>query len=196
MKNKFEFLGIRSPVCKDLYRNFCKLYQPKNELELIEWTILLWSKPYREYKYIAMLELQKSKKMISAISIPVIEGFITSESWWDTVDMLSSNILGNYYLSNTDLLSDAIGKWSCNSNMWLNRTAILVQLKYKQNTSTELLERAIHNHQMSIDFFHQKAIGWALREYSKTNKIWVKEYVKANRANMKPLSIREALKYS
>ena len=110
------------------------------------------------------------------------------------VDMLASNILGHYYAQQPpDVLRLRAEEWIASPDMWLNRTAILVQLKYKDRTSTELLTAAILPHIHSSEFFHQKAIGWALREYAKTDKEWVCGFVAAK--PLMPLSKREALKH-
>lgn len=107
--------------------------------------------------------------------------------------MLASKFLGNYYRNHPTLLEIKIREWSSSDNMWLNRTAILVQLKYKESTRLDLLEHAILPHIDSTEFFIQKAIGWALRELAKTNKIWVMQFVESH--TLKPLSRREALKH-
>jgi 3-methyladenine DNA glycosylase AlkD len=76
--------------------------------------------------------------------------------------------------------------------MWLNRSAILFQLGYKQKTNFEILKSECEKHKYSNEFFIQKAIGWALREFAKTNPLVVKTYV--NNTNLKTLSKKEALK--
>jgi 3-methyladenine DNA glycosylase AlkD len=76
--------------------------------------------------------------------------------------------------------------------MWLNRSAILFQLSYKERTNFDLLKLVCDKHKMSTEFFIQKAIGWALREYAKTNPEAVKDFVSVS--NLKKLSEKEALK--
>jgi 3-methyladenine DNA glycosylase AlkD len=76
--------------------------------------------------------------------------------------------------------------------MWLNRSVLLFQLGYKKETNSRLLFRECDKHRESKEFFIQKAIGWALREYAKTNLEAVKNFVAT--ANLKPLSTRESLK--
>ena len=196
MKDKFNYYGLQSPIRREIYLKFRNdVYKPTTEEELILWTKLLWSQPFREYQYCSMDELEKSKKLIGLNAILHVEQCLTIGSWWDTVDMLASNILGGYYKDKPiESLHDyAHQHWINSPDMWLNRTAILVQLKYKTNTSLPLLNDAIKPHLNSNEFFHQKAIGWALREYAKTDKNWVKEYIKNN--ELKPLSKREAMKH-
>lgn len=44
-------------------------------------------------------------------------------------------------------------------------------------------------------FFIRKAIGWVLREYSKTAHEAVRMFLRAHRAGLSPLSFREAAKH-
>lgn len=131
LKNKFVFLGIASPERKLLYKNFKLTFQLNSESELIEWIELLWNQPYREYQHYAMMELEGNKRLITQQTIDVVINLILNKSWWDTVDCLASNIIGKYYIDKPDLLQQTISRWIIHENMWMNRTAILVQLKYK-----------------------------------------------------------------
>lgn len=101
-------------------------------------------------------------------------------------------MLGQYLVEFPDAIDTTIDKFSNSDNMWLNRSAILFQLDYKKKTNFELLKTICIQHQSSKEFFIQKAIGWALREYAKTNSEAVKQFVLVN--NLKPLSRKEALK--
>lgn len=196
MKDKFEYLGLQSPLRRSLYNEFKAEVNHKLETEdeLLEWVELLWAQPYREFNYIAMDELILGKKILSSKGAAAVEHLISTSSWWDTVDLLASNILGSYYNTRPVEMEDKIRNyWSISNNMWLNRTGILVQLKHKQNIRLDLVDVAIQPHLTSSEFFHQKAIGWILREVSKTNPNWVAEYVREN--TLKPLSVREALKF-
>ena len=124
--------------------------------------------------------------------ILLIEKLIITNSWWDSVDVVAKFILGEY-LMKFPLETDAvISRFSNSDNMWLNRSAILFQLAYKEKTNFDLLKSICEKHKDSSEFFIQKAIGWALREYAKTNLEAVKNYVSS--ANLKSLSKKEALK--
>jgi 3-methyladenine DNA glycosylase AlkD len=86
-------------------------------------------------------------------------------------------------------------KWSAGSDIWLKRTAILHQLAYKDKTDIVLLEQIISNCLGSDEFFINKAIGWALREYSKTDPEWVESFISRRKNELSPLSIKEGSKY-
>lgn len=122
----------------------------------------------------------------------MIEKLITTNSWWDCEDSIAKNILGQYLLKHPNEIFDVIERFSNSNSIWLNRSAIVFQLGYKKNTNFDLLKSECEKHKTSKKFFIQKAIGWALREYLKTNPEQVKNYV--NSSNLKPLRQKEALK--
>ncbi|ULO05282.1 DNA alkylation repair protein [Paenibacillus sp. 19GGS1-52] len=188
MRDQFSFLGIRSPLRKELLKEFLAQYPPQKK-----WVSVLWNLPEREYQYSALDILLKIKKQLNPDDLPLIESFITTRSWWDTVDLLAANAAGFLLLQSPDLQEEFGEKWLHSDNMWLNRTAILHQLHYKQDTNEELLYRYILTHAASSEFFIQKAIGWALREYSKINPTSVRNFIENE--NLKPLSKREGLKW-
>ncbi len=133
-----------------------------------------------------LLRLQKA-------DIDNLETVIKTKSWWDTVDSLAGNVIGTLCTNEPELIPSHILKWADSDNIWLVRSAILFQLKFKENTDTELLSSIIINNRDTKEFFINKAIGWVLREYSKTNKIWVRTFLESNTLNS--LSVREASKY-
>lgn len=192
MKNKFPFLGIKKPQRSKLQKEFIKQWKKTKE---IDWSFIfeLWGLPEREFQYLALeLIISLSDKLRKA-DISKIEQLITNKSWWDTVDILASNAVGIICERYPKLIEDTILSWSKDDNIWLSRSAILFQLRYKEKTNTNLLAKVIIENSNSDEFFINKAIGWALREYSKTNKDWVKEFIQQN--TLKPLSIREGSKY-
>ena len=193
MRNHFNFFGIKTEDRRQIFKIILKEYH----LEVAEnpraIALSLYSKPQRELHYCAIEILVKQLKGSYTIEdIYLIEKFITANSWWDSVDTIAKYILGNYLLEFPLETEDVIERFSSSENMWLNRSAILFQLGYKQKTTFEILQSECEKHKYSNEFFIQKAIGWALREYAKTNPNAVKNYVAAT--NLKPLSVKEALK--
>ena len=124
--------------------------------------------------------------------IQLIETLITKNSWWDSIDVISKFILGEYLYQFPLETDNVISRFSNSENMWLNRSAILFQLGYKEKTNFDLLKLVCEKHKSSTEFFIQKAIGWALREYAKTNPEAVRNFVSV--ADLKKLSEKEALK--
>ncbi|WP_425057866.1 hypothetical protein SCACP_24320 [Sporomusa carbonis] len=192
MKNNFPFLGIPKPERASLERAF--INQAKKAV-VIEWSFVfrLWDLPEREFQYCAVDYLLAVKKLLQKDDIEKIEMLITKKSWWDTVDSLAENITGVLCAKHPELIESHIFKWAETGNIWLKRAAILFQLKYKDKTDTEVLSRIICKNSNTKEFFINKAIGWALREYSKTNMEWVKLFIESS--HLHPLSVREGSKY-
>lgn len=193
MKNLFPFLGVTATARKEAFKQFLTIWHPQNKEELKQWITILWNEQEREFQYIAMEFISKYIKWLDHSDIPFLKELILQKSWWDTVDMLAGSYLGNILLKHTHALPQLMEEFTADSNMWVNRSAIICQLKFKDKTSTEWLEFSILPHMNSKEFFHQKAIGWALRQYAKNNPQWVIEFV--NKYPLKPLSKREALKH-
>lgn len=192
MKDHFPFLGIKSPLRKELEKQFFKeteiLKRPFNQ----DFVISLWEKDEREYQYTAITYTGKFIKKLPKDVIQFLGGLITTKSWWDSVDSIAP-LAGELAKKYPELINENINQWSVDDNFWLQRTSILFQLKYKDQTNEALLYDYIVKNADSKEFFIQKAIGWALREYSKTNPVSVKEFIRDNQ--LAPLSIREGSKY-
>jgi 3-methyladenine DNA glycosylase AlkD len=193
MKNLFPFLGISSPerklICKEL---LAKKNLPEKS-EAINFSKILWNKKEREFQYVAMDLLDKYKKQLEVDDIVWIEKLIVTKSWWDTVDILATHLAGEYFKKHTNKIDLITNQWNNSDNIWLQRSSLLFQLKYKQNTNVFLLENYILNLKESKEFFIRKSIGWILREYSKTNPAWVIQFLQKN--ELSNLSVREASKY-
>jgi 3-methyladenine DNA glycosylase AlkD len=193
MKDLFDFYGINSPIRKEFYKtqkqNFGLIPSSQKE-EIVKWC---WNAPQREWQYFAMEFLGREAKKADKNNIELYEFMILNKSWWDTIDFIAANLVGVYFQIYPEQIPGITKKWMNSGNIWLQRTCILFQLKYRKNTNTDLLESFIDPLKESKEFFIRKAIGWSLREYSKTNPDYVREFVKTNQ--LSGLSQREALKW-
>lgn len=192
MKDQFPFFGIPKPKRELLSKEYMKQFKKEGDLDW-DFVNMLWSMSEREFQYLAVDYLLKLIDSLQEKDIENIKPLIITKSWWDTVDTLATRIIGPLCLKHPELINSHIIKWSKEDNIWLIRNAILFQLKYKEKTDAELLGIIIKENSETKEFFINKAIGWALREYSKTNKTWVEEFIKRNRLNS--LSVREGSKY-
>lgn len=193
MKNKFSFLGISRPKRNELQKTFLK---EAKKGKFVDWEFIFkcWDLPEREFQYLAMDYIVTLQKYLLENDIEKIEKLITNKSWWDTVDVLAGKIAGQFFSRFPRLIDKYILEWSVSENIWLKRTAILFQLKYKEKTDIQLLKKVILQNKDTKEFFINKAIGWALREYSKTNKKWVRSFIANN--SLHSLSVREGSKYT
>jgi len=193
MRNQFPFLGIKTPERRELLREFFEetgiLSKPYDE----KFVWGLWGLEEREFQAAALDYMEKSLKKLEKVHLNGIEKLITTKSWWDTVDMLSAKAVGKIAADHPEVIKETIDNWAYGDDLWLRRSAILFQLKYKQKTNEELLYRYCKENGDSKEFFIQKGIGWALREYSKTNPESVKRFIA--RTPLSKLSIREGSKY-
>lgn len=193
MKNKFEFFGIKSPLRKEIYKDFKSkngLLPDENFDEIIKWC---WEQDEREYQYFAMEFLSKRMKKSTIEIIDLYEFMIVEKSWWDTVDLIAAVLVGDYFKKYPEQIKPITQKWMNSGNIWLQRSCLLFQLKYKTNTDVDLMESFIVRLLGSKEFFINKAIGWVLREYSKTKPQVVVNFVE--RHSLSGLSSREALKW-
>jgi len=192
LKNQFLCLGIKRPERTAIQKEFMKQWKKD---KLMDWDLVdyLWELPEREFQYLAIDLLVALKEELQYEDIQKVEHLIITKSWWDTVDIIATKAVGTLCIENPTLIDQWIMGWSMSDNIWLARTAILFQLKYKERTDVILLGQIIDSNLGSNEFFTNKAIGWALREYSKTNPDWVRAFIESH--TLHSLSIREGSKY-
>lgn len=193
MRGQFEYLGLPTPLRRKLSSDFYRDHgypEPQEVPSIVEYC---WDMPCREYKYFALELLVKMKKKTGHDSINLYESLITRQGWWDTVDLIAPALVGFHFQQYPEERVDHINKWIRSENTWLQRSCIIFQLKYKGDTDTRLLTAIILQLKDSREFFIRKAIGWALREYSKTDPGFVIRFVQNH--ELSGLSRREALKW-
>ncbi len=192
MRNLFSFYGIPTPKRKAVYKDFLK---EEKKLEKIDWPFLdkCYKDSHREFQYFVCDYLIAMNKYLTFEDIPKLKQYITKKEWWDTIDCFDS-VIGEIGLRD-NRVEKLMLEWSKDKDHWLRRIAIDHQLNRKEKTNKELLEQIIVNNFGSEEFFINKAIGWSLREYSKTNPTWVKEFLDKYKDKLNKLSIREASKY-
>ena len=193
MQDKFGFLGIRGPKRTELYK---KYFPTARKTKVIDWNFIetCWNKEEREFQYAVVYYLKTMQKFLKKGDISKLKYLVVTKSWWDTVDLLSK-IIGDVVNRNKELKTLML-EWSKKENdIWLRRVAILHQLSFKENVDKLLLETILEDNLCDGEFFINKAIGWALRDYSKVNPEWVRKFIEKNRSKMANLSLREASKY-
>ncbi len=188
MQNKFQFLGIPKPKLDFAVKPFLK--EGKKANFTWDFVFLCWSKPYREAQYVALSYVPFGQKSFVKEDLEKVKSLICEKSWWDTVDSLDA-VCGTLVQKYPELKATML-EWSSSDNLWLRRTAIDFQQRYKEATDCGLLELIIVNNLDSREFFINKAIGWSLREYSKVNPQWVKDFIEQNKTRLNALSVREA----
>lgn len=171
LRNKFKFYGLKSPERRKSYHDLIKA-EKKNKK--IDWKFLdqAWSDSHREAQYFVCDYLISLEKYLTFEDIEHIFYYVKSKQWWDTIDSLIKPI-GRISLRD-ERMNDLMLAWSKDNDFWVRRVAIEHQLLRKDKMNIELLEKILENNLNSSEFFINKAIGWALRDYSKTNPEWKK----------------------
>lgn len=191
MKDQLEFLGVKTPVRRKLSKVFFK----KNSSLAIDWKFIhqAWDNPYREMQYVVLDYLQLKQKALTPSDLPKIKKLAQTKPWWDTIDFLCRSVgyISLHYPETKKIVLD----WSRDKDFWLRRIAIEHQLLQKEETDVQLLEQILINNLNQTEFFINKAIGWALRDYSKTNPDWVLEFIEKYKDKLSKLSIKEGSKY-
>jgi 3-methyladenine DNA glycosylase AlkD len=191
MKHQFAFYGIKSPERKIIHKEVHE-HKLLKKLEK-EYVMLLWDEPQREMQYLAMDHIIKYVRQLQPEDMIWIEKCILTKSWWDTVDLLASYAVGFVFNKFPETRMEWLSKWENTESLWTIRTMLIFQLKYKSNTDFTFLKRTILAYCGHQNFFVKKGAGWALREYAKTNRDDVVEFV-ASHQELSGLTKKEALK--
>lgn len=192
MRNQFEFLGIPTTDRRRLAREALAQVPKPDQANLVELSTALYSLREREYHYAAVDYVAAHVRRCSAGFISHVRELVTTNSWWDTVDGLAASVAGPLVSAHPQLV-DEMDRWIEDENLWVVRTAILHQLRYKERTDSVRLFEYCERQASHRDFFIRKAIGWALREYSKTDPQAVREFIDSHADALSGLSKREGM---
>jgi 3-methyladenine DNA glycosylase AlkD len=194
MRGQFPFLGITAPEQRILARTVMAGLPRPAQADLHDIALACWDLPEREYQYFATRLLRRYVAACGADFLEAVRGPITTKPWWDTVDELAVHVVGAL-VSRFPHLVATMDAWSVDRDVWLIRTAILHQLRYRGATDKERLFRFCAEQAGHPDFFVRKAIGWALRECGRTDPDAVRTFVAEHRESLSGLSVREALRH-
>jgi len=195
MKTQMPFFGVPSRDRKVIVRTLSEAFPATTRNEYQHNVRALWRGPHREEKYLAVGYARSFSRFVTLSSIPLYRTMITSGAWWDFVDEIAAHLVGTVLLHQRVRAASRVGEWATAEDMWLRRSSILSQLRHKQATDTDFLDRVCTANLRDREFFIQKATGWALREYAKTSPAWVLAYVDAHEDEVSGLTRREALKH-
>lgn len=193
MKNIAPFFGVKAVPRRQIQKELFKAYAALPESDWEQVLKALYAEPERELHQMATDWLYHRRKTFSTTTVRLIEWLITHNSWWDTVDTLATKSLGEWAAKFPEEAAPAIRHYIASDNLWLNRSAIIHQLNFGDKTDTDVLTATILPHLESKEFFLRKAIGWALRQYARTDPNWVRRFIHSHPVS--GLSKREALKH-
>ncbi len=195
MKSEMPFRGVKSADQKMVFRETMKRYKIASYGLYIQVIEQLWDANYREERYIAISIARKFRLYHTLESLNTFEMMIRTGEWWDYVDAISANLIGSLLSKYSDEMKTVLNGWIADENIWIRRAAILSQLRQKDRTDSKLLFSFCRKRMHEESFWIRKAIGWALREYSKTNPEKVYNFIISHDSQLSNLTKREASRY-
>ena len=194
MKNRFPFLGINSPMRRQLAQIVLSGLPRPDHRDLADFARLCWERPEREYQYAAIDQLRKGSRRLPVSFLGELRWMIVTKPWWDSCDPLSGTVAGGIVRRFPESASVMEG-WICDPILWLRRAALLHQLKWKESCDQDRLFRFCVLTMEEKDFFIRKAIGWALRQHARVAPDDVTHFLMEHRPRLSGLSFREAAKH-
>ena len=195
LKTTMPFYGVKSPILNTIVNDVNNLHLISNQEEYNSVIMDIWNLSHREEKYISIKLARKWKKYITLEALTVYEKMIREGQWWDFIDPISQGLIGILLMNNRFKMNKILDKWIKDENLWIRRSAILAHLKHKKNTDYKKLFEYCLKCAHEKEFFIQKAIGWVLREFSKTEPEIVYAFIQDNERVLSNLSKREGMKY-
>jgi 3-methyladenine DNA glycosylase AlkD len=195
VRNLFTYYGVCASQRKEIQKQWLSEHG-EALVKVNKWHLLreMWTNERREVHYVAIDWLNSWKKSaIQEQDIEHLEWLLVNQSWWDSVDAIASNYLGEYFKKFPVMKGERIERWKYSNNKWLHRSCLIFQLKYRGELDFEILKSLIQYFQPSKEFFIQKAIGWSLRQHSKFDPNSVAAFIDEMR--LQGLARREASKY-
>ncbi|MGU3431763.1 DNA alkylation repair protein [Actinomycetes bacterium M1A6_2h] len=198
MKSEMPFHGITKPDLTTLLTPFLAAYSPRTRAEHENTVLTLWDEvTHREewYVAIALIRHRSARDWLDPGALDLLRHTIETGAWWDVVDELSSWPVGDVLMNHRPTARPVLWQWATDEHPWIRRAAVTSQLRSRGDTDTDLLRHAISSNVDDTTFWLRKAIGWALREYAKTDPQWVLTEVDQLGPRLSGLSRREALKH-
>ena len=195
MKTTDPFYGVQKAGRTKIFREMKRRFPISSAAEYEDVVLELWNLPHREEKYLAIGLAIHYSEFLTFDRLPLYRRLITEGAWWDFVDDVAARCVGSVWLENRKRTTVVMDEWVDGPDMWLRRSAIIGQLKHKERTDAATLFDFCMRRAHEKEFFIRKAIGWALRQYARTDPDGVREFAVSHREELSGLSFREATKY-
>ena len=192
MKTSMPFYGVPTPAREQIHRELRVRSAISNRKDYERAVLDLWTLPHREEKYFAIDVARSFRDFIVPESMPLYRRLIEEGAWWDFVDEVAAHLVGTVLLQHRKKIAPMMDRWIEDADLWVRRSAIIAQLKHKDETDHVRLFRYSLAQAAEKDFFIRKAIGWALRQYAYSEPDRVREFITKHRGKLSPLTYREA----
>ena len=197
MKSEMPYLGVQTPALNAICRKVFTAHPLETQKCWLDTILAIWrNADYREERYAAikLAEHRAYDDFQTLDAFPCYEEMVTDGAWWDYVDAIASRLVGNLLTQYPEQMKTRMLEWAHSTDIWKRRTSIICQLKFKEATDFDLLRACIAPSIEHREFFLRKAIGWALREYAKTDPDQVIAYIAENTHRLSTLSKREGVR--
>ena len=198
MKSTMPYYGLQAATLKLVLKPLLTTNRFRDRSDWERAILTLWDEAtHREmlYSAIALARHRRYREWREQSDVlPLWEHMTRTGAWWDVGDEIAIHLVGPVLRANQTDVTPIIRQWATDEHLWIRRASILSQMRFKADTNRDLLAACITPNLADPDFFSRKAIGWSLREFSRTDPDWIKEFVAAHDEAMSPLSKREALR--
>lgn len=198
MKSTMPFHGVTSAQLTRLLKPLLADYAPADRATHEATVLALWDgATHREERYaaIALARHKVARPWLDPAALDLLRHLVVTGAWWDLVDVVAAHLVGAVLLGHRAAVTPVMREWAVDDDLWVRRTAVLCQLAHKAETDVDLLRHAVEANADDPSFWLRKAIGWALREYAKTDPDWVRGEVERLGDRLSGLSRREALRH-
>ena len=198
MKSDLPYYGVKAAGCRAVFSAAIAAHPLPDRATWLAAVRRLWDEATRREELYAALAVARHRRYQAHRTpevLPVYRHLVVSGAWWDVVDDIATHLVGPLLLAHPADVGPVLRAWAVDDDRWLRRTSVIAQLLAKDRTDVDLLTTAIDANLDDRDFFLRKAIGWALRQYARTNPDWVRAFVAERGNRLSPLSRREALKH-
>jgi 3-methyladenine DNA glycosylase AlkD len=195
LKTDMPFYGVQKPARTRIVREALQRYGPADADAWEAQVLALWALPHREEKYCALDWLLRYPRFLEPVRLPLLEQLIREGAWWDLVDPVATSALGHIVGRDRWMMRPVLQRWITDDDLWIRRSALICQIKHKEDTDEALLFELCASQAADTTFWIRKAIGWALREYAKTSPDAVRVFLARMGAQLSGLTLREATKH-
>lgn len=195
MKTDMPFYGVQKPDRLPIIKEFKPLFAPSTFADYEANVLALWRQPNRECKYLAINYAELFPQFIKIEALPLYERLVREGGWWDYTDPIASHLTGAVLLAEEQSVRPIVDQYLTDDDFWIRRTALLAHLGHKSQTMHKHLFKYCRTLAHEKEFFIRKAIGWALREYSKSEPDRVRQFLAENKGKLSSLSYNEGAKH-
>ena len=193
LKSDLAFFGCTLGDMRRLTKAVDADERPSHD-ELVALVRELWRKPVFERRMVAVLLLELHAGDLDSADLPLLETLIRESKTWALVDGLAGKVVGTIALRHR--VKQKLDRWARDDDFWVRRSSLLAELEpLKSGASFRPFADRADALLDETEFFIRKAIGWVLREMSKTRPQEVYEWIAPRTHRASGVTMREVVKH-